>query len=92
MEFNIDFSLIDLLELKRFNISLNEMNSVLINPSTYYEDNLDFVYVLGYSSKRKFIEMAFRVSKNSNFEIEALQIRLPYEKDIKKSWCGRGKN
>lgn len=92
MEFDIDFSQIDLLELKRFNIALEEINSVLINSSTYYEDNHDFVYVLGYSSKRKFIEIAFRVSKNISFELEALQIRLPYEKDIKKSWCGRGKN
>lgn len=87
MEYNIDFSQIDLLELRKFNISFGEINSVITNPSSYFENKADFIFVLGFSDKRKFVQMAYRISKNTNFEIEALQIGLPYEKDIKENWC-----
>lgn len=35
--------------------------------------------------------MAYRISRSANFDIEALQIELPDEEDIRKNWCGKTK-
>ncbi|HEY9044858.1 MAG TPA: hypothetical protein VIN08_03140 [Ohtaekwangia sp.] len=88
MIFNIDFSMIDRMEMRNLNITPDEIVNILNNRSSYFEANEDFIYVLGFSTRRKFIQMAYRVSKNVNFEIEVLQVDLPYEKDIKQNWCG----
>ena len=88
MDFNIDFSMIDFIEMRKCDITREEIVSILNNRSSYFEQNEDFIYVLGFSIRRKFIQMAYRVSKNANFEIEILQVDLPYEKDIKQNWCG----
>ena len=57
MDFNIDFSMIDFIELRERGITREEIVSILNNRSSY-------------------------------FEIEILQVDLPYEKDIKQNWCG----
>jgi hypothetical protein len=88
MDFNIDFSMIDFIELRNLNITRDEIVSILNNQSSYFEYNDDFIYVLGFSTRRKFLQMAYRISKNANFEIEVLQVDLPYEKDIRQNWCG----
>lgn len=87
MDYNIDFSLIDLIELRRLNISTSEVRSVFSNDNSFYKDFGDFVFLLGFSDKRKFIKIAYGVSKNLNFEIEVFQNDLPYEEDIKTFWC-----
>ncbi len=87
MEFNIDFSRINLLELRELHISLEEVKSVFGNPNSFAKEFPEFMLMLGFSSKRKFIKIAYRISKNVNFEVEALQKDLPYEEDIKGLWC-----
>jgi hypothetical protein len=87
MEFNIDFSTISALEMKRLNISFEEIRSIFSNPSSFHEPFEDFNYLIGFGSNRKFIQVAYRISKNINFEVEVLEIDLPYEKDIKEHWC-----
>jgi predicted KAP-like P-loop ATPase len=89
VEFRIDFSGIDFIYLSRLDIKFDEVYSILNNEGSYFEPKDDFVLVLGFSSRKKFIKMAFRISGNANFEIEALQIELPDEEDIRESWCGR---
>ena len=89
MDFKIDFSRIDLISLRNSGIIFTEVESILGNESSYFEPNGDFDFVLGFSSRKKFIQMAFRISRNVNFEIEALQIDLPDEKDIRECWCKR---
>ena len=80
--------MIDFIELRNLNITRDEIVSILNNQSSYFEYNDDFIYVLGFSTGRKFLQMAYRISKNANFEIEVLQVDLPYEKDIRQNWCG----
>ena len=92
-DFNIDFSAIDRLQMKKSNILLDEIRSVFANLNSEYDfSNPDFDYIIGFSNRRKFIHMAYFVSKNINFEIELLQIDLPYEKDIQKFWCSQKKD
>ncbi|MBY0433665.1 MAG: hypothetical protein K2U26_06110 [Cyclobacteriaceae bacterium] len=73
--------------MKKLGISLEEVNQILVNRSSFFESNQEFTYVLGFSEKRKFLQVAYRNSKKPNFDIEVLQIDLAYEKDIKKYWC-----
>ena len=87
MEFRIDFSEIDFIALKSSGIKLSEVHSILNNQNSYFEPNDGYNLVIGFSSHKKFIKMAYRVSRNVNFEIEALQIGLPNEEDIGENWC-----
>jgi hypothetical protein len=87
MDFIIDFSGIDFIALRNAGIKFDEVSSIVSNESSFFEPNRDFEYVLGFSSRKKFKQMAFRISRNVNFEIEALQIDLPDEGDIRECWC-----
>ena len=87
MDFNIDFSNVDFLDFKKLNITFEEINSVFANPTAYHEPQEDFIYALGYGSRRKFVQIAYQILKNSNFDMEVLQIDLPYEKDVREHWC-----
>ncbi len=87
MDFNIDFSNLQATEMKRLNISFEDIRSVFSNSTSFHEPFEDFYYLIGFSSQRKFIQVAYRISKNINFEVEVLEIDLPYEKDIKEHWC-----
>jgi len=82
-----DFSQIDLVELKQFFINRSEVISVFNNPFSKLEPFRGFLYLIGFSERKKIIQIAFNISKNINFEIELLQIDLPDEKDIKKYYC-----
>jgi len=44
----------------------------------------------GYGSRRKFVQIAYQISKNSNFDIEVLQIALHYDKDTNEHWYKNG--
>lgn len=85
--FIFDYSDFDFLEMKKLNITMIEIQSVFQNPSSVFDKTDWFQYLIGFSSQRKFIQIAFEVSKNSNFDVKLLQIDLPYEKDIKINWC-----
>ena len=89
MDFRLDFSKIDLLELRTINISMNEVKSIFLNENSVVKEYTNFTFLLGFSNKRKFIRVAFQISKNSNFDIEVLQIDLPYEEDVKEYWCAK---
>lgn len=89
MDFRLDFSKIDLLELRAINISTNEAKSIFLNENSVVKEYKNFTLLLGFSNKRKFIRVAFQISKNSNFDIEVLQIDLPYEEDVKEYWCSK---
>ncbi|HEY9008678.1 MAG TPA: hypothetical protein VIM75_21220 [Ohtaekwangia sp.] len=86
-EFTFDFSGIDWVALRGLGITRNEVISVFKNPSSAVDriDGIDFL--IGFSDKRKFLIVAYRLAKNSNFGLEVLQVDLPYEKDIQKIWC-----
>jgi hypothetical protein len=87
-DFIFDYSDFDFLEMKRLNITMMEIQSVFQNPSSFLGRMDEFQYFISFSSQKKFIQIAFEVSKNSNFDVKLLQIDLPYEKDIKINWCG----
>jgi hypothetical protein len=89
MEFNIDFSQIDRLVLRELNISRDEIYSVFSNQNSFHNEYPDFIFLLGFRSKRKFIKIAYQISKKANFEVEVLEIDLPYEEDIAKLWCNQ---
>ena len=87
MEFRIDFSGIDFIALRALGIKLDEVYNILNSETSYFEPKDDYALVMGFSSHKKFVKMAFRISRNANFEIEALQIGLPNEEDIRENWC-----
>ena len=79
--------------MRKADIGVDEVRSVFENVNSEYDfSNPNFGYVIGFSVRRKFIHMAYGISKNINFEIELLQIDLPYEKDIQRCWCGQKKD
>jgi hypothetical protein len=85
--YNIDYSLIDRLELKKINVTFEEIQSVFFSPNSHLKPYTGFDYLIGYSNRRKFIHVAYKVSPDPNYELQALQIDLPYEEDIKDHWC-----
>ena len=87
MDFNIDFSSILWIEVRKLGISMEEIHSIFQNPSSSIASFHGEEFIVGFSSKRKFILAAYQIAKNTNFDIEVLQIDLPYEEDIKKYWC-----
>jgi hypothetical protein len=89
MDFKIDFSGIDFIALRNAGIKFDEVSSLLANESSYFEPKYNYYLVIGFSSRKKFIKMAYQISRSANFEIEALQIELPDEEDIRKNWCGK---
>ncbi len=91
MDFKIDFSGIDLVALRDLNVGATEIESVVVNTNSFFQDWGHSFFLLGFSSKRKFIKIAYRVAKNPNFDIEILQVDLPNESDIENYWCQREK-
>jgi Lhr-like helicase len=87
MNFTFDFSSADWITLRSLGITMKEVVSVFGNPSSVIDSINDIDYLIGFSDKRKFLIVAYRLSKNPNFDLEVLQVDLPYEKDIKKIWC-----
>lgn len=87
-DFVFDYSDFDFLEMKQLNIAMVEIQSVFQNPSSYFDKMDEFQYLIGFSVQRKFIQIAFEVSKNCNFDLKLLQVNLPHEKDIKINLCG----
>jgi hypothetical protein len=85
--FTFDFSGVSWITLRSLGISMKEVMSVFRNPSSAVDRIDDIDFLIGFSDKRKFIMVAYRLAKNSNFDLEVLQVDLPYEKDIKKIWC-----
>ena len=86
-DFLFDLSLLDGLELKRLNITLQEIKDVFNAATSKAHPQIGFVYLIGFTSKRKFIHIAYRVAKNIKFDLELLQVDLPYEEDVKNYWC-----
>lgn len=87
-----DFSQIDLVELKQLHINRNEVISVFNNPLSQLKAFKGFLFLIGFSERKKITQIAFNTSKNINFELEILQIDLPDERDwaalrIKKYYC-----
>ncbi|MBY0433666.1 MAG: hypothetical protein K2U26_06115, partial [Cyclobacteriaceae bacterium] len=82
MEFALDFSLIDLSALRSQHIRLSEVSSVLKSPTSVLHPQKGFDYLIGFSDQKKFIHIAFRVSGSPKFDLQILQVELPYENDI----------
>jgi hypothetical protein len=91
MDFDIDFSLIQWIEIRKLGISMEEVYDVFKNPNSSITSLLDESFAVGFTSKRKFIVVSYRIAKNVNFNIEVIEIELPYEEDIKRSWCSYNK-
>ena len=87
MEFNIDFSNISWVEANKIGVSIDEVFSVFNNPSSGIGSMDSLEYIVGFSHKRKFIVVAYQIAKNPNFDVEAIQIDLPYEEDVRHVWC-----
>ncbi|MFM7429405.1 MAG: hypothetical protein ACKO1F_05845 [Flammeovirgaceae bacterium] len=87
VDFKIDFSFIDRLELKKLNITLDEIQGIFANTKSQLKPFSNFDYIVGFSNRRKFIHIAYKISSDPNYELQALQIDLPYEEDIKSYWC-----
>ena len=87
MDFRIDFSEIDLVGFRQWHISVREIESVVVDPNSFHGTLSSASFILGFSDKRKFIKVAYRVAKSSNFDIEILQVELPNENDIQDYWC-----
>jgi len=85
--FKFDVSKINLLELKELDIRLTEIESVFKNQYSAYKRFDGFEYLIGFSSRRKFIHLAFREHPSLEYDYELLQIDLPYEEDIRKYYC-----
>jgi hypothetical protein len=90
-EFSIDFSGINWIEMRKIGISPDEVVSVFGKPSTEFFFHREMECLVGFTSKRKFILVAFRVAKSINFDIEIFDIDLPYEEDIESIWCRKRK-
>ena len=86
-DFDIDFSSILWVEVRRLGISIDEVHSVFKNPSSSFTTLHGEEFVVGFTNKRKFIVVSYRIAKNANFDIEVIEIELPHEEDIKRSWC-----
>ena len=86
-DFILDFAGIDRLELRELNITENEVISVFVNKTSFADYTREFDYLIGFSNRRKFVQIAYQVHKNPKFDIEILQVDLPYENDIKEYWC-----
>jgi hypothetical protein len=69
MEYRIDFFDVDGLLMRELGISEAEVYSVVVSPNSYFDFRPDFNYCLGFSSKRKFIQVAFVYSQNPNFDL-----------------------
>ncbi len=87
MDFDIDFSQIQWIEVRKLGISIREIHDIFKNPSSVFSTVQGEPIIVGFSSKRKFIVATYQIAKNINFDIEVLQIDLPYEEDIKNYWC-----
>jgi hypothetical protein len=87
MDFDIDFSQILWVEIRKLGISIDEVLSIFKNPSSTVASHGSEYFVVGFSNKRKFIVVTYQIAKNVNFDVEVVQIELPYEEDIEKLWC-----
>jgi hypothetical protein len=87
MDFDIDFSEIQWIEVRKLGISMDEVYSVFKNPSSSFVFLPGLDFIVGFTSKRKIIVVTYQIAKNVNFDIEVIEIELPYEEDIKRFWC-----
>lgn len=87
MDLNIDFSNIYWFEIRKLGITMEEVIEVVHSSKSALGFIANEEFLIGFSSRRKFIVVSFCVSKNVNFDIEILDIDLPYEEDIAKIWC-----
>ena len=69
---------------------MEEVFSVFQNPTTEVFLFKNKECLIGFTSKRKFILVAYQVAKSPNFDIEVHEIDLPYEEDIESIWCRKG--
>lgn len=72
MNFTFDFFSVDWIALKNQGITMKEMMTVFVNPSSVIDNVNDIDYLIGFSDKRKFLIVAYRLSKNPNFDLEVL--------------------
>jgi hypothetical protein len=59
--YNIDYSLVDRLEHKKINVTLEEVQSIFSNPTSVLKPHIGFDYMIGYSNRRKFIHIAYKI-------------------------------
>jgi hypothetical protein len=87
LDFNIDFSNIPWIDVRKLGISIVEIYDIFKNPRSTFSIVQGENIIVGFSTKRKFIVATYEIAKNINFDVEVLQIDLPYEEDIEKYWC-----
>lgn len=89
MNFRLDFSRLDRLELKALGILPQDLSTLFITENTEFHERSEFSYAIGYINQTRFIHAAYLVSKSDNFDLELLQVGVPDEEDIKAYWCKR---
>lgn len=89
-ELRIDNSGIDHLQLREAGTSIAEVKEMIGQKNACAKNRSEpepHVYVIGYLDGNKFIHIAYRVSKNINFDIHLLQVGIPDAEEIKRYWC-----
>ncbi len=86
-DFIFDYSSLNRIALRKENVSLDEISSVFLSDNSIIHPQKGFDYMIGFSNRKKFIHIAYRVAKNHKFDIEILQAELPNEEDVKEYWC-----
>jgi len=87
MNLNRDFSNIHWFEIRKMGITMEEVIDVIQSSKSSVGFIVNSEFLVGFTSKRKFIVVAYCISKNVNFDIEILDIDLPHEEDIAKIRC-----
>jgi hypothetical protein len=72
-EILFDYSNVNWIDLRKSGIVMEELSSVFRNRSSKVDIFNSIEYLIGFTSKRKFIVVAFQVAKNPNFDIEILR-------------------
>ncbi len=88
-DLTLDFSLISAPELSSIRVNHTEVKSVFENKNSRYEDFGDFRFAIGYSSKSKFLSVAFD-TQTEIADIRVLKVYLSHETEIQKIYCTPG--
>jgi hypothetical protein len=75
------------LKLTKISVSPDEILSVFESERSQAVSLTNYDLMVGLSNKGKFVVIAYQVAKNPTFDVEVLQIDLPYEEDIEQIWC-----
>ena len=89
MDLKIDYRNVNWVYLRSKGITQKDLSQFFQAEWLEIENLRDkgFSYAIAYVNEQKMIHIAYRISKNVNFDIEVLQIGIPNGEDIKRYWC-----